>query len=948
GYVQVPSGNLYRTAQTGSFTLTGDTTLYAQWAGNSNTVTYNTQGGSSVASVNWVTGTSLTLPAAPTRAGYTFDGWYGASAGGSRLGSAAATYSPANTAAFTVWAQWTANTLTVTYDSQNGSAIAAGSTVTGASIASSPGTPTRAGHTFKGWFAASSGGSSNTFPNAHGRTADFTLYAQWLIHQTGFAVTGAPAALTYGGAVTLGTTGGNGTGAVVYASTSPGVCTVNASSGVVSMGAGTGTCSIAVTKAGDSTYDATSASVDIAAAKANQSALSVTGSASGAYGATIALSTTGGSSGGAVTWSEGASTACTVNASGSVSITAGTGSCSITASMAGTANYNPVDSAAFAVTVSRAVQAALTVTSTSVTYGQTLALTTSGGSGTGAVTWEIMLGTCTVDGSTLTPGDAGSSCVVRATKAQDGNWQQAQSSNTTVNIARASQAALTVTSTSVTYGQTLALTTSGGSGTGAVTWVVVPSTGSTCTIIGSTLTPGDAGSTCIVRATKAQDTNWLVKQSSNTTVTVDRASQSGFSITSASSFTTGSTLTLTASGGQSTGSVTWSLQSGTCTLSGTTLSSARGGITCSLQATRAGDTNWLPTSETQTVTVDKVTQTLTFRSTPPSPANSGGTYTVSVDSTAFLAPTIAIANQSQTVCSVSAGVVTFNAVGTCMISASQAGNDTYSSAAASQSVTVTALAAAAPAVSTPVPVVSAPVAVPENTTAATVATTTTTTVAPVRGDNGSAVVTTTTTSTTSTTTTTVPADPSAPQNGEDGLPPDLDAGETTALVRGQSVKVKVQKLDEAVVLTLPNDVKVTIGRTGPGGESVAVAADGVLRMYREEVVDIAVEGFVPGTTYTVFMFSEPVELARGEANADGGVDTSVRVPKDAEHGEHTVQVNGVGPGGEMVSMSMGFEVLERTDNTRVVVLAFTVAILLALLGGRPVFTRRRRRRGVSY
>lgn len=40
---------------------------------------------------------------------------------------------------------------------------------------------------------------------------------------------------------------------------------------------------------------------------------------------------------------------------------------------------------------------------------------------------------------------------------------------------------------------------------------------------------------------------------------------------------------------------------------------------------------------------------------------------------------------------------------------------------------------------------------------------------------------------------------------------------------------------------------------------------------------------------------------------------------------------------------MGFEVLERTDNTRVVVLAFTVAILLALLGGRPVFSRRRRR-----
>ena len=167
------------------------------------------------------------------------------------------------------------------------------------------------------------------------------------------------------------------------------------------------------------------------------------------------------------------------------------------------------------------------------------------------------------------------------------------------------------------------------------------------------------------------------------------------------------------------------------------------------------------------------------------------------------------------------------------------------------------------------------------------------------------------------------------------------------MVRGQSVKVSVQKLDEAIVLTLPNDVRVTIGRTAPGGESVSVAADGVLRMYRDEVVDIAVEGFVPGTTYTVFMFSEPVELARGEAATDGGVKTSVRVPKNAEHGEHTVQVNGVGPGGEMVSMSMGFEVLERRSNTGMVIFAFSLAVLLAMLGGRPIFSGRRRRRDAA-
>ena len=72
-----------------------------------------------------------------------------------------------------------AATLTVTYDSQGGSAISSGSTTVGGSISGSPGTPTRTGYTFNGWFVASSGGSQIVFPYTHGQTANFTLYAQW-------------------------------------------------------------------------------------------------------------------------------------------------------------------------------------------------------------------------------------------------------------------------------------------------------------------------------------------------------------------------------------------------------------------------------------------------------------------------------------------------------------------------------------------------------------------------------------------------------------------------------------------------------------------------------------------------------------------------------------------------------------------------------------------------
>ncbi|MFM8600892.1 MAG: hypothetical protein ACKODP_02255, partial [Actinomycetota bacterium] len=499
-------------------------------------------------------------------------------------------------------------------------------------------------------------------------------------------------------------------------------------------------------------------------------------------------------------------------------------------------------------------------------------------------------------------------------------------------------AALTVSTTTATFGQTLSLASAGGSGTGAVTWSKVSGT---CSVTsGGSLTPGDAGSSCVVRASKATDTNYNQADSANRTITIDKASQTGFSISSASSFTTGSTHTLTASGGQTSGSVTWSVTSGNCVLSGTSLTSARGGVTCGLSATRAGDSNYLPSTDTMTVTVNKITQVLTFRSTVPATANPGGTYTVSVDSDASLAPILAIANSSSSVCSVSAGVVTFNAVGTCLISASQAGNDTYSSAAASQTVTVTAVAAAAPA--STVPVVVPTVAAPPATVSPAATVVPTTTTVPVKG-SATTVPRPAPTTTTTTTTTTLPPrqDAGAPNAGADGKNPELAQGETTALVRGKKVKVDVEQTDGQVVMKLPNKVTLRIGTTDPSAKSAQVNAEGVLVAYRGETIMVTAEGFIPGTTYTVYMFSEPVELGRGETSPTGEVSVAVEVPVDVKTGGHTLQVNGVGAGDEVVSVSLGFNVTERQDNTRAVVIALTLAVLLALLGGRPVFRRRR-------
>jgi uncharacterized repeat protein (TIGR02543 family) len=69
------------------------------------TVTYNANSGTvSPTSAPVTEGNSVTLPT-PTRSGYTFNGWYTASTGGTSIGAAGDSYTP--TASITIYAQWT-------------------------------------------------------------------------------------------------------------------------------------------------------------------------------------------------------------------------------------------------------------------------------------------------------------------------------------------------------------------------------------------------------------------------------------------------------------------------------------------------------------------------------------------------------------------------------------------------------------------------------------------------------------------------------------------------------------------------------------------------------------------------------------------------------------------------------------------------------------------------
>ena len=55
--------------------VTDNITLYAKWAANTYTITFDTAGGSEIAPITQDYGTVITAPADPTREGYTFIGW---------------------------------------------------------------------------------------------------------------------------------------------------------------------------------------------------------------------------------------------------------------------------------------------------------------------------------------------------------------------------------------------------------------------------------------------------------------------------------------------------------------------------------------------------------------------------------------------------------------------------------------------------------------------------------------------------------------------------------------------------------------------------------------------------------------------------------------------------------------------------------------------------------
>ena len=158
------NGNLYDfdTLVTDSITLTAVYTL------NEYTVTFNSDGGTSVTSQKVNHNEKVTRPTNPTKEGYTFKEW--------QLNGNLYDFDTLVTDNITLTAVYTINQYTVTFDSNGGTSITE-QTVDYNGKTTEPTNPTKEGYTFKGWKL-----NGNTYDFNTLVTGNITLLAEWEIN----------------------------------------------------------------------------------------------------------------------------------------------------------------------------------------------------------------------------------------------------------------------------------------------------------------------------------------------------------------------------------------------------------------------------------------------------------------------------------------------------------------------------------------------------------------------------------------------------------------------------------------------------------------------------------------------------------------------------------------------------------------------------------------------
>ncbi len=472
-------------------------------------------------------------------------------------------------------------------------------------------------------------------------------------------------------------------GTYSYTSSDHNVATISGNTVTIT---GAGTSTITATQAASGNYGSATTTALLTVAKADQvltlriptsaklntfydTSIGITATSSSSLGVTVTIGGTATSTlGGTV----GSYTLSGVSTSGTVIVTA---------DQAGNANYNAaILSQTFNVEMGNQVIAFDELTGK--TFGDAaFPLTATGGLSENPVTFASSnnnIATCTgTNGTTVTITGTGT---VAITANQEGNasWNPAAAVTRNLTIARATPSITNFSAIGKTWGDASFSLTPSSASTGAFTY----SSGNNAVAIisGNTVTITGAGTSTLTAAQAADANNNSV--SADITLTVAQANQTltitglptdisllafeGAPIQASATSTSGLTVTLTLGGASP------------ATIDGANLITSSGSTgTVTVNASQAGNTNFNSASASQSFTVNKLNQTITFDAL--STKNVGDpVFDLNASSTSSLNITFTSSNTG--VAAISGKSATIGTQGNSTITASQSGDNYYNSA----------------------------------------------------------------------------------------------------------------------------------------------------------------------------------------------------------------------------------------------------------------------------
>ena len=273
----------------------------------------------------------------------------------------------------------------------------------------------------------------------------------------------------------------------------------------------------------------------------------------------------------------------------------------------------------------KANQATLTVTgmpTTAQAYGATFTVGTSGGSGTGALTFGSS-GACSVGVSSglVSMTSSSGTCSVTATMAADANYNSTISAPATVSATTASQTITVGTPAPATAAYNGQFTVAGSASSGLP--VAYTSSGG-CTNSGATYTMTSPTTACSVILSQAGNTDYSAATPVTETVTATMASQT-ITVTSAAPASAAYNSQFTVAATATSGLTVAYTSSGGCTNSGATYTMTSGSVSCTVNFNQVGNVDFAAAAQvTETVTATPGPATKLVFTTQPG-GGTGGT-----------------------------------------------------------------------------------------------------------------------------------------------------------------------------------------------------------------------------------------------------------------------------------------------------------------------------------